>query len=92
MKIVLQRRYVVERAYCLIVSTFLILNVKPISDEIFDSEAIQFLIFLAGQTDSSLYRVSQKRYPLLAGNRNEAIRYHYSPNGQLSLLLFSKES
>ena len=26
------------------------------------------------------YRVSLKKYPLLTGNRNEAIRYHYSPS------------
>ena len=29
---------------------------------------------------SRKYRVSQKKYPLLTGNRNEAIRYHYSPS------------
>ena len=36
-----------------------------------------------------LYRVSQKKYPLLAGNRNETIRYHYSPGGQLNLSIFN---
>ena len=29
---------------------------------------------------SDIYRVSQKKYPFLTGNRNKAIRYHYSPS------------
>ena len=37
-------------------------------------------------------RVSQKKYPLLAGNRNETIRYHYSPSGQLNLSIFNLDS
>ena len=35
------------------------------------------------------YRVSQKKYPLLTGNRNKTIRYHYSPSGQLNLSIFN---
>ena len=31
-----------------------------------------------------IYRLSQKKYPLLTGNRNETIRHHYSPSGQLN--------
>ena len=38
------------------------------------------------------YRVSQKRYPLLAGDRNKTIRYHYSPSGQLHLSIFNLDS
>ena len=37
--------------------------------------------------DSMSYRVSKKKYPLLAGNRNETIRYYYSPSRQISLLV-----
>ena len=32
--------------------------------------------------------VSEKKYPLLTGNRNETIRY-YSPSGQLNLSIFN---
>ena len=39
-----------------------------------------------------IYRVSQKKYPLLAGNRNKTIRYYYSPSGQLSLSVFNLDS
>ena len=31
----------------------------------------------------------KKKYPLLTGNRNETIRYHYSPNIQLNLSIFN---
>ena len=31
----------------------------------------------------------KKKYPLLTGNRNEIIRYHYSPSGQLNLSIFN---
>ena len=41
------------------------------------------------QKDLYIYRVSQKNYPLLAGNGNETIRYHYSPSGQLNLSIFN---
>ena len=30
-----------------------------------------------------------KKYPLLTGNRNETIRYHYSLSGQLNLSIFN---
>ena len=30
-----------------------------------------------------------KKYPLLTGNRNETIRYHYSPSGHLNLSIFN---
>ena len=30
-----------------------------------------------------------KKYPLLTGNRNETVRYHYSPSGQLNLSIFN---
>ena len=33
-----------------------------------------------------------KKYPLLTGNRNEKIRYNYSPNGQLNLSIFNLDS
>ena len=33
-----------------------------------------------------------KKYPLLTGNRNEAIGYYYSPNGQLNLSIFNLDS
>ena len=33
-----------------------------------------------------------KKYPLLAGNRNETIRYHYSPSEQLNLSIFNLDS
>ena len=35
------------------------------------------------------YRVSQKKYPFLTGNRNETIRYHYSRSEQLNLSIFN---
>ena len=41
------------------------------------------------ETASGLYGVSLKMYPLLAGNRNEAIRYNYSPSRHLSLSVFN---
>ena len=31
----------------------------------------------------------KKKYPLLTGNRNEIIRHHYSPRGQLNLSIFN---
>ena len=31
----------------------------------------------------------KKKYPLLTGNRNETIRYHYSPSRQLNLSVFN---
>ena len=33
-----------------------------------------------------------KKYPLLAGNRNETIRLFYSPSGQLNLSIFNLDS
>ena len=33
-----------------------------------------------------------KKYILLTGNRNETIRYHYSPSGQLNLSIFNLDS
>ena len=30
-----------------------------------------------------------KKYPLLTGNRNETIRYHYSSSGQLNSSIFN---
>ena len=30
-----------------------------------------------------------KKYRLMTGNRNEKIRYHYSPSGQLNLSIFN---
>ena len=33
-----------------------------------------------------------KKYPLLTGNRNEAIRYYYSPSEQLNLSNFNLDS
>ena len=41
------------------------------------------------RTMNHIYRVSQKEYPLLAGNRNETIRYHYSPDRRLNLSMFN---
>ena len=38
---------------------------------------------------SGYYRVSQKKYPLLTGNRNKTIRYHYSPSRHLNLSVFN---
>ena len=32
------------------------------------------------------------KYPLLTGNRNEMIRYYYSPSGQLNLSIFNLDS
>ena len=34
----------------------------------------------------------KKKYPLLIGNRNETIRYNYSPSGQLNLSIFNLDS
>ena len=34
----------------------------------------------------------KKKYPLLAENRYETIRYYYSPSGQLSLSVFNIDS
>ena len=33
-----------------------------------------------------------KKYPLLTGNKNETIRYYYSPSGQLNLSIFNLDS
>ena len=33
--------------------------------------------------------MSQKKYPLLTGNRNETIRYRHSPSGQLNSSIFN---
>ena len=33
-----------------------------------------------------------KKYPLLAGNRNETIRYYYFPSEQLNLSIFNLDS
>ena len=41
--------------------------------------------------DRKLRGVS-KKYPLLTGNRNEAIGYYYSPNEQLNSSIFNLDS
>ena len=33
-----------------------------------------------------------KMYPLLTGDRNETMKYHYSPSGQLNPSIFNLES
>ena len=66
--------------------------------EIFVKLNLPLLLVLVRQREKSRkdfdllafkYRVSQKKYPLLTGNRNETIRYHYSPSGQLNLSIFN---
>ena len=45
-------------------------------------------VFVSSFAGASIPGVS-KKYPLLTGNRNETMRYHYSPSGQLNLSVFN---
>ena len=53
---------------------------------------IMIFIIICLFTQVKNYRVSQKNYPPLAGNRNETIRYYYSLSGQLNLSIFNLDS